>query len=153
MARPRQYDETGKVCKGCGEKKPLDAFYSYPRKVGTGVNVLPRCKPCHVAQTDGWRLAKHGGRRQARLHETWRMSESDYQILLDRQSGVCAVCQRPPLEGKYLDVDHDHACCPSNRSCGRCVRGLLCRSCNSGLHMVERPERMARALAYLGRAG
>lgn len=151
MARPRQYDETGKVCARCGEKKPLDAFYSYQRKVGTGVNVMPRCKPCHNRQTDEWRLAKHGGRRQARLYETWGLTEEAYLALLEQQGGVCFICQRAPQPGKHLDVDHDHACCPSNRSCGKCVRGLLCRSCNSGLHMVERPDRMARALAYLGR--
>lgn len=30
-----------------------------------------------------------------------------------------------------LMVDHDHACCPGDRSCGKCVRGALCANCNS----------------------
>jgi len=27
-------------------------------------------------------------------------------------------------------VDHNRACCSKQTSCGKCVRGLLCRTCN-----------------------
>jgi len=38
-----------------------------------------------------------------------------------------AACQ----EAEWLQVDHDHSCCPGETSCGKCVRGLLCSKCNS----------------------
>jgi hypothetical protein len=52
-----------------------------------------------------------------------------------------------------LVVDHDHACCAAGkRSCGSCVRGLICRGCNSAAGHVYDSPRVARALAdYLER--
>lgn len=46
---------------------------------------------------------------------------------LEAQGGLCAVsgCGRPAR-----DLDHDHACCPTQRACGQCARGMICHSCN-----------------------
>lgn len=60
------------------------------------------------------------------------MKFEDYKNLLIEQRGTCAVCGSIPRDG-LLVVDHDHNCCPEGRSCGKCIRGLLCRSCNVGL--------------------
>lgn len=50
-----------------------------------------------------------------------------------------------------LVVDHDHACCPGERSCGVCVRGFLCGNCNSAIGLLGDSVDVAlRASAYLG---
>lgn len=65
------------------------------------------------------------------------------------QGGACAIC-RAPFDGSTPCVDHDHACCPSGSSCGRCVRGLLCSPCNKGLgNFADDPDRLMAAVAYL----
>jgi hypothetical protein len=74
-----------------------------------------------------------------------------------QQGGVCAICERPPDKAKRvkrLVVDHDHACCPGGKSCGKCVRGLLCEWCNRILGLaLDDPGRLAAAIRYLRDAG
>ncbi len=37
-----------------------------------------------------------------------------------------------------LHIDHDHKCCGKNKSCGKCVRGILCGNHNRLVGMVEK---------------
>ena len=67
---------------------------------------------------------------------------------------MCKVSRRSPEEInsriKRLVIDHDHACCPGTRSCGKCVRGLLCNWCNRLLGMAfDNPAILAGAIQYL----
>lgn len=75
-----------------------------------------------------------------------------YAKMLEAQNGVCAICSAPPTEGYQgrLAVDHDHSCCPGRRACGKCVRGLLCKSCNLMLGYAKDDVVTLRAgIAYL----
>jgi hypothetical protein len=60
----------------------------------------------------------------------------------------CAICQELTDQ---LAVDHDHSCCPTKtRSCGKCVRGLLCRNCNLALgYLRDNPDFAEAAAVYL----
>lgn len=88
-------------------------------------------------------------------HRSIRKSHdlSDAQIIeLFRGDPVCGICARPAQEGKRLAIDHDHACCPGPNSCGRCVRGLLCPPCNTGLGgMKDSIPNLLAAIEYLRR--
>lgn len=73
----------------------------------------------------------------------------------------CEVCGRDIVakyrrsDGKVrarLVVDHDHSCCPGEKSCGRCVRGLLCSQCNAAAGMLGEDPAVAQQLAgYMAR--
>ena len=78
-----------------------------------------------------WRLSKYS------------LSIKDYQIMLDRQGGVCSICGRNEMGAKKrLSVDH-------NKRTGA-VRGLLCGKCNSVLGFVDDSiERLQNAIKYL----
>lgn len=74
-------------------------------------------------------MAPLTARAEADLRYRYNISGADYERLLSSQGGTCAICGIKP-GSRRLAVDHDHACCPGRRSCGRCVRGLLCKRCN-----------------------
>ena len=52
--------------------------------------------------------------------------------------------------GRTLHIDHDHACCSGLKTCGECVRGLLCRNHNVGLGLFnDDPEMLRKAADYI----
>jgi hypothetical protein len=77
--------------------------------------------------------------RKRRFQEVYGISLADYDLMLARQRGVCAICKR---SDQVLCVDHCHAT-------GK-VRGLLCAKCNSTLGFCDDdPKRLLAAIAYL----
>ena len=47
-------------------------------------------------------------------------------------------CHNPGCdETANLEVDHDHSCCEGGNSCGKCIRGVLCRGCNMLAYSVD----------------
>ena len=62
--------------------------------------------------------------------------------------GLCAICRK--TDRVRLCSDHDHSCCCGKVSCGECVRGFLCRSCNQGIgFLLDSPELLRKAAAYI----
>lgn len=58
----------------------------------------------------------------------------------------CAICG----SRENTHIDHDHACCPGNQSCGECVRGTLCSACNLGLGAFrDDVDKLRNAIEYL----
>jgi hypothetical protein len=60
------------------------------------------------------------------------------------QGGICFICRNPFSESRPIAVDHCHA--------SGVVRDLLCRSCNTGIGMLEEDQgRILRAMTYVRR--
>src|SRR5438105_5769745 len=105
----RRYIHAKGLCPSC---------YNYPRML--------RWKALHPHRHRMLQLRAH-------LQRTYNMTIEQYDELLEKQGGVCAICQTPPKKNR-LSVDHDHA---TDR-----VRGLLCPTCNRFLlHMVKYADR------------
>ena len=87
--------------------------------------------------------------RRYTLKTNFAMTYEEYQSMLQRQNGVCAICQQPPTvilkrnqTLRALAVDHDH-------STGK-IRGLLCDVCNRALgQFKDNPAILFRAILYL----
>jgi hypothetical protein len=89
--------------------------------------------------------------RDRYMWRTYGLSIDQYEEALAAQGDGCAICGRgESQDGLSLSVDHDHTCCPGTKTCGRCIRGLLCRNCNWVLgQMQDDAERLAAAAEYL----
>lgn len=72
------------------------------------------------------------------------------------QYGCCAVCLAP-ISLEDCHIDHDHQCCLGTKTCGQCIRGLLCRTCNLVIGFAESdPEKLdglKHMEEYIGQKG
>ena len=126
---------THKQCRVCEKLKP---YSDYASKDGKSRKKETYCKECKKFMGTERVLKRYG------------LTVDDYMELFNAQKGLCKICEKPEREGKRLAVDHDHSCCPGAKSCGMCIRGLLCARCNRTLGMVEdRIEYLKGMILYL----
>lgn len=107
-------------------------------------------KMCDVEICDEVSVAKGMCRRHYRI--AWRYGLSVGKINDYESATECEICGRVRTEDKGLVVDHDHTCCPGNKSCGECVRGFICQGCNQVLGKLDIPGVWERFVDYLGRS-
>lgn len=97
-----------------------------------------RARQAEYQKSDAYRRSL----RQTHLKTKYGITLQDYDEMLERQDGGCAICGRPPRADISLHVDHDHGT--------GLVRGLLCFPCNNALGLMgDDPARLARAIDYL----
>jgi len=85
-------------------------------------------------------------RANSRRYE-YNMTQEQFDSLMLKQGGGCAICKS---ELDNPDVDHDHKCCSTRKSCGKCNRGLLCHKCNTIIGLAQDSiEILSNAIKYL----
>ena len=132
-----------RVCNICGESKPLTEYY-----INNKGNYHGKCKPCYIKK----KQEKYDPikQRDSNLKRCYGIGIKEYDILLEQQGGVCAVCGtddpkgRQSGRGKVKDFYVDH-----NHDTGE-VRGLLCNACNRALgNFQDDPSIIQKAVLYL----
>lgn len=95
--------------------------------------------------------------RWGRAHKFVRLgiTEEEFNRMLEAQGSACAMCGEPFDDGDRIFADHDHNCCPKQvkrtaKTCGECIRGLLCFRCNTALGYYEKYAALAQQ--YLDQA-
>ena len=117
--------EAHKVCKLCGTEKPIGEYYY--RKDSDRYSA--ECKACRIERQ---RVRRIG------------VSNQDYEAMLIRQEGQCAICKSKLNSSRYTKfaVDHCH-------KTGK-VRGLLCTNCNTAIGLMKDSViRLQQAIDYL----
>lgn len=122
-----------KNCSGCDTIFPIEEFFASHHAY--------RCRDCQNKQ-----------KRKDYLKRTYGIEESTYIKMLNSSGGGCFICGKTKENngGRYLSVDHDHSCCNGPRSCGKCVRGILCDTCNRAVGLLQdNPENAMAVAVYI----
>jgi len=96
----------------------------------------------------------------------YNITAEKYWNIFNEQHGLCAMCLKPETvirtlkvygivtTTKRLCVDHDHSCCRGAKSCGKCIRGLLCHHCNTTLGSArDNIQTLQNGINYLLKRG
>lgn len=124
-----------KVCPGCGIEKAEDG---YQRDATRSGGYSAHCKECTHWQQIEYR---------------YRLTQSEWLAVFELQGNRCAICGTDDPGHAYgFAVDHDHECCPGDRSCGECVRGIVCQYDNIHSDRRKTPEFLAYVARYEARS-
>ena len=110
------------TCLKCKIQKNIDLFYKY--------NYVPNgyVKTCIDCMSISRTSSNHN------------ISEEQYLSMIKDGCEVCGSFER-------LCVDHDHSCCQdTSKSCGKCIRGILCNKCNTAEGMLNSDRLLARRM-------
>lgn len=85
------------------------------------------------------------------------LKPGQYEAMLIEQDNKCAACKcefTGESPSRRPAFDHNHACCAKptkpKGSCGKCLRGLICPTCNSVLGYVKDSiPRLEALISYL----
>jgi hypothetical protein len=124
-----------KKCNGAKSQSPSGTWY---------------CRICHKQTCARYRVNNKMKIKSIAIAYCYGLSSSKYKAMLLKQEYSCAICS-VKFTGKIKPyVDHDHACCNGQKTCGQCVRALLCNSCNTLIGKMERrPDWITKASTYL----
>lgn len=142
-----------KTCGSCKKEKSLTDFYIRPRG-----DYAWECKDCtkQRGKEHNERMMIEDPIKYERLkanrylRHTYGITIEQYEEMFVAQAGVCAICEEEQQDGIRLCVDHDHSCCYGRKSCGKCIRQLLCTRCNTTLgKMNDDPKMLRNAADYI----
>ena len=127
-------------CKKCLTIKDNVDFYSC--KSHSKIYLMGICKSCYNQKERNKSAIYH---RERILKHRHGITIEDYNQLLLKQNGKCAICGSITPNRKNRQnfcVDHDH-------KTGK-IRGLLCEKCNRGIGMLQDdPVILQQAIDYL----
>ena len=138
--------KTTHTCTACKTEKLLSEFPI--RKTHRPGKPVSQCTACKVAYNRTYRIENRekviDTERRSKLKATYGITPEQYELMLERQSGKCAICaaKKPGGRTKLFFIDHCH-------TKGH-IRGLLCMRCNTGLGLFfDNPKFLSNAATYL----
>jgi hypothetical protein len=146
------HDENGRVCTSCLVYKTWDSFHK-----NKGINGRRSvCAAC-TNKKERERSARYRNcpiksreikeKRAVKNLNSYGLSPRDYEKILAKQDNKCALCGINDVD--YFEKYRQKFCIDHCHKTGE-VRGLLCRTCNSGLGKLgDKSKHLYRAYKYL----
>ena len=113
-------------------ERAVDYYTKHPEQIKARNTVYRKEHPEQI-KAYGIAFRKENPERIKAYHlsNKYKLTLQEYKDFWFRQNGCCPCgFIFAEIPGQTPHIDHDHACCPGGKSCGKCVRGLLCRICN-----------------------
>ena len=128
-------DQGRKKCSDCLQWKSVE-FFGLRNRHADGLSY--RCKECQ---------------RWDRYLKKYNITSAKIEKMLSVQDG-CAICHINDPGVNNWQIDHDHTCCPvgpgGGKTCGVCVRGILCSPCNRMIGIAKEDTKiLLSAVSYL----
>lgn len=84
----------------------------------------------------------------------YRVSIEKFGDMITEQCGRCAICNSQFIFGNEPVIDHDHSCCGNIKTCGGCIRSIICLTCNIMLGGARDDKKILLAgIEYLEKHG
>lgn len=130
-----------KTCGRCKDTRPIDEFYNHKLSPDGKTTICKKC--CDTDSVKYYQENKNAAKEKswaASLKRNYNITVEQYNEMLEKQNGCCAICERPrELFERRLSVDHNHA---TNE-----IRGLLCTYCNHRVVGRHRDGALLRKIA------
>jgi hypothetical protein len=122
-------NDAQKMCSRCKAIFPKEEVKSWTHKA--------RCLDCQA-----W------VKRDLYLKQHYKINIEQYNLMLAKSNNGCTICGKTKEQNRdrFLSVDHDHSCCNQKITCGKCIRGLLCDTCNRAVGLLQDNEENAFAV-------
>ena len=119
-----------KFCNKCNTSKDVSLFYQRGdgRLYGSCIECAKNTAKTFYGENKQNKKRDRTNVRRDHLKYNYGISESEYDAMYKEQNGLCKICGKE-VPHRKLCVDHNHDT--------NAVRGLLCRSCNIRLGVIE----------------
>lgn len=131
------------LCKNCYSKWLIQHNPEYlQRQKDNCIRWSKQNKEKRKTNTKNWQAKRQSNYYVVKGLQKYNLTIEDYENMLLKQKGVCAICHQLPKSKNRLHIDHDHDT--------GLIRGLLCFRCNFGLsYFSENMLVVKRAAEYL----
>jgi hypothetical protein len=135
-----------KTCKKCKIVYPIENFTSNKQNAD---NRQTSCRMCMAAYKKIQRSTPDQKEKNKLygIRNKYKLTADEYYKMIARGCDSC---------GSHIGIaiDHDHSCCPKTKTCGNCIRGVLCRRCNTAEGIFKtNPQSIYGLIKYMEKHG